>query len=150
MIASSLLKKVGTEVFDVRAALQRLDGDQTLLAELGDLFFEECPGLLRQARAAVRAQDARALEIAAHTLKGAVSNFHAQASFDAAYQLERMGRNKDLSAAAAACALLETELRLFRQAWQTLYDGRPASTSQHMVSSRAAAPTVLSRAVCGA
>jgi HPt (histidine-containing phosphotransfer) domain-containing protein len=150
MIASSQAERFGNEVFDLRAALQQLDGDRKLLAELGELFFDECPGLLLRARAAVRAQDARALEVAAHTLKGAVSNFHAQASFNAASQLEKMGRTKDLSAAAVACALLEAELRLFERAWQASCGSLFHSGSQQTVPSWTGAAAPLARAACAA
>jgi HPt (histidine-containing phosphotransfer) domain-containing protein len=55
---------------------------------------------------AIEKNDARGLRHAAHTLKGEVGNFGAAAAFDAALQLETIGRDKKLTRAAAAYTVL--------------------------------------------
>ena len=51
-------------------ALERLGGDEELLREVARLFLEEYPVLLLEIRQAVAAQDAEALQRAAHSLMG--------------------------------------------------------------------------------
>ncbi|MCC6642511.1 MAG: Hpt domain-containing protein [Deltaproteobacteria bacterium] len=96
--------------FDREAMLAELDGDEDLLAELVDTMKAEAPKLLHEVRVAADAADAALVARAAHTLKGAVSNFGARAAADAALRLEKMGRTADLTDLAAALATLEAEM----------------------------------------
>ena len=101
-------------VFDLADALSRLEGDRELLRDVAGMFLSESQRLLQAVRAAVSASDARALQIAAHALKGSASTFSAGALVTAAWVLEQMGRKGDLSAADAALATLERETARFR------------------------------------
>jgi len=92
---------------DLQAALARVDGDQDLLKEIAELFLEECPASLEHVRAAVSAADPEAVQRAAHSLKGAVSNFGEKAAHKAALRLEYMGRAGDLTGSAEALRQLE-------------------------------------------
>ncbi|HEV8716731.1 MAG TPA: response regulator [Candidatus Binatia bacterium] len=94
-------------VFDRNAALDRVEGDRELLQEIVGLFFDEIPGLLSAIQEPVARRDAKALERAAHTVKGAVSNFGAKDAFAAALRLEVLGRGGDLTNVEEACAELE-------------------------------------------
>jgi len=96
--------------FDRVWMLAELDGDEELLAELIETMRDEAPKLLHEVRVAVEAGDAALLGRAAHTLKGAVSNFGARAAADAALCLERRGRSGDLADVAPALASLEIEM----------------------------------------
>jgi CheY-like chemotaxis protein len=98
-------------VLDASATLERVGGDRELLAELYHLFTEQCPVWLAEIRDAISRADADRLRRAAHTLKGAVGNFGAQAAHEAAQRLETMGRDGDLADAAATCAELERQLQ---------------------------------------
>jgi HPt (histidine-containing phosphotransfer) domain-containing protein len=97
-------------VFDQNAILARVEGDRELLQEVVGLFFEETPGLLSAIRESITRCDGKALEQAAHSLKGTVSNFGAQAARDAALRLEVVGRDGDLSHAEPAHVELEREI----------------------------------------
>lgn len=97
-------------VLDLEDALARVDGDHQLLAELAALFLDSCPAMQAAIEEALAHGDAKALQHAAHTLKGSVGNFGAQAAFDAALALEQMGRQGDLSGAEAALAHLTAEI----------------------------------------
>ena len=59
---------------------------------------------------AIARGDGQALQRAAHSLKGTVRSFGAQAAGEAALRLEVMGRGGDLTQAAPACAELEQEV----------------------------------------
>ena len=105
-----------SSVFDREAMLAELDGDTELLLELVATMKDEAPKLLHELRMAVDAADAALVGRAAHTLKGAVSNFGARDAADAALRLERMGRAGDLADVASALASLESEMRTLVEA----------------------------------
>ena len=108
-------------------ALERLCGDEQLLAEIAGLFLDNYPSLMAQIRDAVSRRDAGALHHAAHTLKGSVANFCAQAAIESAYQLECMGRAGDLTGAEDSLVALEQQLRSLEPALVAL---QQASISQ--------------------
>ncbi len=93
--------------------LSELDGNTALLRRLAELFFEHTPALLRQIRTAVPAGDARALLLAAHTLKGSLLQFAAQPAATVAHQLEEAGEQKNFTSGPALLAALEHELGRF-------------------------------------
>jgi HPt (histidine-containing phosphotransfer) domain-containing protein len=95
---------------DRQLSLTRVGGDVDLLREIAALFIEDCPRALAELGQAVEQKDASKLENAAHALKGSVANFGAQASVDAAFRLEQMGRAGKLSESAEALAALEHAL----------------------------------------
>ena len=108
------------EVLDRAVLMERVGGDLGLLQEIAGLFRQDCPRLLSEIRSAVIGADAPALERAAHTLKGCVGNFAAEAAYQAALRLEKMGRARELEGAATACETLEDEVARFEQALDAL------------------------------
>jgi two-component system, sensor histidine kinase and response regulator len=101
---------INASVFNLSKALDRVEGDLELLQEMADLFLEECPHMVEEIDHAITAGDAQALQHAAHTLKGSVSNFAADKATEASFALEKMGRQQDLACAATALATLTQEL----------------------------------------
>jgi len=83
---------------DCAVALERLGGDEELLREVASLFLDEYPVLLDEIRASAVARDADALQRAAHSMKGSVSNFGADAVYQAAFALEKLGHAGRLEA----------------------------------------------------
>jgi CheY-like chemotaxis protein/HPt (histidine-containing phosphotransfer) domain-containing protein len=110
-------------VFDNQALLARFDGDTNLLGELAQIFLQECPRMVEEIRHAVEKQDAKALEKAAHTLKGSVGNFGANGVFDAALKLERIGRSEGLAGAGTALRKLEEQIGRLTPVLATLQAG---------------------------
>ena len=101
-------------VVDWATALDRLQGDRGLLEEIVDVFREECPRLMAQARQAIAGGDAAQLRLAAHTLKGALVNFAAQDAVEAARRLEMLGKQGALAEAPQAFSELERQLERLR------------------------------------
>ncbi len=97
-------------IIDRAAAMERFEGDVELMGEIADLFLEACPQRLQAVREALAHRDSKALQFAAHSLKGAVSNFAAAAASAAALRLELIGRSGDLTDAGAAYAALDTAI----------------------------------------
>jgi len=83
---------------DCAVALERLGGDEELLREVASLFLDEYPQLMHEIRSAAETRDADALQRAAHSMKGSVSNFGADGVYQAAFALEKKGRAGDLEA----------------------------------------------------
>ncbi|MCA9772115.1 MAG: Hpt domain-containing protein [Myxococcales bacterium] len=102
------------EVFDHDGALRRVGDDPELLAELVELFLEECPTHLAAVRAAIADSNAEALEHEAHAMKGAAGNVGADGVQAAARRMEVMGRSRMLDGAAPALGALEDAVELAR------------------------------------
>ena len=108
------------EPLDRAEALERTGGSVEVLQELVELFFEECPKLMDQIRHAIARGEAPELRRAAHTLKGSVSVFGAEPAREAAWRLESMGREGNLSQAETAWAALENEIERLKPALRSL------------------------------
>jgi CheY-like chemotaxis protein len=113
------------------AALEVAGGDVQLLKKLAESFLHDCPGLLSAVRAAVTTGDGKALHRAAHTLKGAVNMFGAQAAWDQAQRLEQLGRDGDFARATEALADLEREIeRVVQELSALVWEERSERISQ--------------------
>jgi HPt (histidine-containing phosphotransfer) domain-containing protein len=97
-------------LLDREAALSRVGGDVDLLREVGALFLKECPSAVTGLRKAVAERDAQRIEHEAHSLKGSVSTFGAGAAFQAALEIERKGRSRNLSEVEANLQQFESSL----------------------------------------
>jgi two-component system sensor histidine kinase/response regulator len=96
--------------FNFQAALDRVEGDRDLLSEMATLFLEESPRFVQQLHQAIADNDAATVSYAAHTLKGSVGNFVDEETAAAAFVLEKMGRERELTQASVALAQLESAL----------------------------------------
>jgi PAS domain S-box-containing protein len=105
---------------DESLALSRVGGDVELLKEVIELFLDDYPSTFEKIKSAVAASDAAALEHSAHSLKGSVSTFGANRAFEAAFTLEKQGRNKDLRDAQQGLCELEQALEALRPELQLL------------------------------
>jgi CheY-like chemotaxis protein/HPt (histidine-containing phosphotransfer) domain-containing protein len=103
-------------VFDPAHALARVEGDQQLLAKMIRLFFAQSEKVLLQIRSAVERGDGRALERAAHKLKGSITSFGDERASAAALRLELAGRNGEFAGAAQDIPGLENEVARLRKA----------------------------------
>jgi signal transduction histidine kinase/DNA-binding response OmpR family regulator len=103
-------------VFDVRAALEQVGGDEQFLNEVIALFQREATRLLGEVRAAITRGDAATLRRTAHALKGSAGYVGARPTVEAAQRLETLGTQGDLAEAANALADLEREFDRFRAA----------------------------------
>jgi HPt (histidine-containing phosphotransfer) domain-containing protein len=108
------------EIINRKELAERLDNDMILFRELAELFMEDSPKLIDNIRNAINDSDPDRLRKYAHTLKGSVSNFSAQAAFEAAYALEMIGRNRDLSRAEEAFSLMIEKINEARTAMNQL------------------------------
>lgn len=103
-----------------KALLESLDNDTRLLEEVIGVFLFECPGKLKELKAAVTARNPERIMNASHSLRGAVSTFGAEAAVEAARKLESMGRQGKVEEADDALAMLEHQLVLVRSALEEI------------------------------
>jgi CheY-like chemotaxis protein len=94
---------------DHPALLERLGGDEQLLADVIQIFLDDCPVRLEAIRAAVSERNADRIRQEAHTLKGAAGNLSATGLFEAAQTLERIGAENRLEAVDAGWRLVSAE-----------------------------------------
>ena len=96
--------------FDRPYTLSLVDGDPELLREIVSLFLDSSVDLLEQIREGLAAPDPRAVESAAHQLKGSSANFRAHRVQGLAAAVEEAARGADLQAAEVALPALEHAL----------------------------------------
>jgi HPt (histidine-containing phosphotransfer) domain-containing protein len=74
------------------------------------IFVKDSARLLAEIAQAIAKNDAAGLQTSEHTLKGSAANFLAPPTVEAAYQLEVMGRDRNLSEAVAGLDRLRKEM----------------------------------------
>ncbi|MBC8353730.1 MAG: response regulator [Planctomycetes bacterium] len=97
--------------FDLSELIETVDGNRAMLLELIGVFLVECPSLSVAIRQAIDQRDAPKLQLAAHSLKGALQHFGAEHSASLAQALEAMGKRCELDGANSTFAELEPEVR---------------------------------------
>ena len=100
--------------------LSHFDEDPDFARRVSEAFLQSTPKLMNEIREALDTSDAARLAVAAHTLKGAVSNFPAKRAMDAAANLEQLGKAGEFTGAEDAWALLVSEMEMLRPALVSL------------------------------
>jgi HPt (histidine-containing phosphotransfer) domain-containing protein len=95
---------------DWDSALNSVGGKRDLLRDLVDIYLEEAPRLLRDARRAIDAADADALRIAAHTLKGSSRYFGRNRVEELAFHIEKIAARRETAGADAYWQQLQAAL----------------------------------------
>ncbi|MCR4289630.1 MAG: Hpt domain-containing protein [Candidatus Scalindua sp.] len=98
------------KVFDKDEILKRFDGEKEFLTELIEIFINDIQEQLSGIKEAVDNRNSKDLERSAHKLKGAVANFEEKTAFEAALQLEIMGKESKLDEAEEAYDTLMKEV----------------------------------------
>ncbi len=117
-----------SSLYDYAGSLERMGGDAQLFREMVGFFVTDAPGWLNQVRLGIERGDATLVHRSAHTLKGLVSNFGAQAAIKAAATVEQRAREDATLASVkplipgleTAIQELETALAPFHQSSSVL------------------------------
>jgi HPt (histidine-containing phosphotransfer) domain-containing protein len=109
-------------VLDADAALARLGGDRQLYTEMAGFFFEDAPPLMDRLRSAAAKQDAAAVRMNAHALKGLVAGCGGTRATNAAQKVETAGQQADLKNITALVQSLDDELKQLTQALRAYCD----------------------------
>lgn len=95
---------------DQERALENVGGNHEILQEMIELFIGECPKQMHEIESAHADGDLQRLTRSAHTLKGSVALFAADAATEAAKRIEFMGRNNNVDEFDAAWAELQEDI----------------------------------------
>jgi len=87
-----------------------MGGDTRLLRKIAEFFGDDSPEILAQLKVALSEGNSAGVQHAAHSLKGLVANFDADAAWGAAFRIEELGRAGNLASAADALPELEREV----------------------------------------
>jgi CheY-like chemotaxis protein/HPt (histidine-containing phosphotransfer) domain-containing protein len=79
---------------DKQSLLNAFDHDWSLFKELVDIFSSDYPKMINTMRACLQDGDAETLKRTAHSLKGMLRNFQAEAAADTAFDLEKKSKKK--------------------------------------------------------
>ena len=86
---------------DFPSALRGVEGDHEILAEIIEIFLEDCPQRLHELEQAVNEGHATRIKQAAHSLKGMVACFRARKAQGLADEMEALGKTGDLAKTSA-------------------------------------------------
>jgi HPt (histidine-containing phosphotransfer) domain-containing protein len=100
---------------DLDGTLKRLAGSEALFQDLVRFFLEDAPVVLAELGTALKRDDVKVAERAAHSLKGLVANFGAGEATRLATDLQRLGHEGALAGAVPLYQRLETEVNLLRR-----------------------------------
>jgi two-component system, sensor histidine kinase and response regulator len=101
----------GQGVVDWTEAMRAVRGDQRLLRLIVEAALAEIPRQVAAIREAIDSGSANQLQLAAHTLKGAVRYFASAEGMEHVRHLEKMGQDKNLAGAEQTLACLEAEVQ---------------------------------------
>ena len=96
--------------FNKEELLSAFEDDWDFLEEVVDMFISDYPAMMTTIREALENKDAKTLHRAAHSLKGVLLNFQADASAKTALMLEEMGRRGELEGADEKYKMLVGEI----------------------------------------
>jgi two-component system, sensor histidine kinase and response regulator len=103
-------RPIGEPAVDLSKAMETVEGDQALLAELVQAFNDSYPAQVTEVREAITKWDDTRLERAAHILKGAAGLLGAQVAYHLADALDTLGREGHIEHAPRILRELEREL----------------------------------------
>jgi two-component system sensor histidine kinase/response regulator len=103
-------KTFSPKTFDLSGAMETVLGNEDLFQEIAGMFIESCPNHLARIKEGIEENDAGILEREAHSLKGAVGNFSAKEVYEAAYRLEKLGKEGNMATAEEELSTLERAL----------------------------------------
>jgi two-component system sensor histidine kinase/response regulator len=83
-----------TPVLDIEKLLERVGGNAEILSRLAEVFLTSLSEMMTPLRDAIEENDPENLRTAAHSLKGAVSNFCFEPATEKARELEYLGRDR--------------------------------------------------------
>jgi len=98
--------------------LERLNGDEELLADLMETFLDDVPRQISALQEAIEKDDAPGVRLRAHTIKGASANFGVPGLRSAAARLEEATQAGNLSGVLEGLQRIRKELETFKRVVQ--------------------------------
>lgn len=101
------LQDVVRSVTGIDPIVEAMGGNLQLLERVSEAFAKQTPALLSAMHAAIENSDSDSLYRAAHTMKGAVSNFENDPSYDLSVMVEQAATDRDFTRASSLMVRLE-------------------------------------------
>ena len=127
MSAKGKVMIVDNSTFNLVAALERVDGDTELLAEIMEMFLEDAPPMLQDIQDALDAQDAETCASVSHTLKGCAGNFSADRVHELAARVNAAASDGDIASARPIMPVLRDEYAKLESALKQFIEENPLS-----------------------
>jgi PAS domain S-box-containing protein len=105
----------GDEVFDVPAALERVEGDRPFLIEIIGMFREELSKQISALHEAIEKCDSGAVVAEAHGIKGAANNLSANRIAAVAAEIETKAESGDMAALPALLTRIGEEMTVLKE-----------------------------------
>ncbi|MCK4236764.1 MAG: response regulator, partial [Candidatus Krumholzibacteria bacterium] len=115
-LETSKAESSGGEAFDLDGLMDRIGGDEEIFAEIMDIFLGDFQAQAEQLKQALDDGDAGLVERVAHSVKGACLNIGASALSDVAFEIEKIGKGKELEGAVPLVEELEKGFEKFKAA----------------------------------
>jgi len=96
-------------ILNLSEAMENMDGDAELLAEIVEIFVETAPQQFDALAAAIAAGDVADVAIKAHGMKGGASNFCAGKFVGSALKLEQLAKSGTLEGAEDLLAAMRSD-----------------------------------------
>lgn len=84
------------DIIDLPEVLERIQNDHELLAELLEIFMEDCPKKMQTLRAALQRKDAAYVGEIAHSVKGASGNISVKPLYSRFLKIEELAKGNQL------------------------------------------------------
>ena len=102
------------DIIDLPEVLERVQNDRELLAELIDIFLEDCPAKISMIKQAVLKKDFSQLRDTSHSMKGASGNISAKRLHTTFLQIEQLAKNDSLEGIEAFLKDLDKQFEEFK------------------------------------
>ena len=99
-----------SDAFNKDGLMKSFKNDHSLLKELVEIFINDYPQMLTTLRKSLETTDAKTFSRTAHSLKGMLRNFQAEAAADTAFDLEKRGEQEKLDGVDQIVETLANEL----------------------------------------
>jgi PAS domain S-box-containing protein len=103
-------KPEDSQAVDRELLLKAFDGDLDFMEEVVEVFLSDYPRLIDDLRRASRDLDGDRLMRSAHSLKGVLKNFRADAAAGIAYEIEKKGKDSDFEGIQTMIAALQDQV----------------------------------------
>ncbi len=111
------------QVFDWEKALDHVDGNESFLNQMLDLFIDDFNDKMKTIKKAFADKDFKTVSLVAHSIKGNAFVIKADAISESAYQIEINARNNDLKTAESHLPALLADFERFNAKIESIRNG---------------------------
>ncbi len=113
-------EKTESQCVDTASLLEAFNHDKAFISEVVEMFISDYPLMMAKIKAAIQDKNGEVLNLNAHGLKGMASNFHAKKAAEAAFALEKKGRENQFENATDYFHVLSEELTLLEKSLRNM------------------------------